>query len=180
MQIAIDEEEPVTETPEPTPDGELLNINQLAAHFGKKRYWVAEKLTGIVPAGTGKKGSKLYYLRDVEDILSTGEVQGNATQKAEAQTRKLEAEASLKELEVEKRTGEVIQVSDVEQGATELFRAMHNRLTFYCDDSALDISKLTTRGAVALYQKEHINTILQELRDNPTNFITKHLDNEAS
>lgn len=154
-----------------------LNINQLASHFGMKRHAVVEKLrlADITPAEVGRKGAKMFWVSDVQECLTAATVQGKATEKAEAQTRKLEAEAGLKELELDRKRGDTIEVSDVEQGATELFRVMHNRLTAYCDDSALDLSKITTRGAVALYQKERINAILQELRDNPTNFITKYL-----
>jgi hypothetical protein len=154
-----------------------LNINQVATHFHLKRHAVVEKLryAGIDPAEVTKRGAKLFWLTDVQDVLTEGKVQGKATEKAEAQTRVLEANAGLKELELERKLGDSISVIDVEQGAVELFRALHNRLTMYASDAALDISKLKTRGDVEKYQKDHFATILEALRANPTNFITKYL-----
>lgn len=173
LQPEPGEEEPEDDDPE-------LNINQLASHFGKKRYWVAEKLLGMTPCRVGKNGAKFYRLGRVEEILTAPMVQGAATEKADAQARKLSAEAGLKELELERKRGDTIEVADVEQGATELFRALHNRLVQYCDESGLPISKLTTRGDVVLYQKEHIGKILQDLRENPNNFVTRYLNENAT
>lgn len=158
----------------------LLNINQLAARFGKRRYKVAELLTSIEPDSIGKKGAKMYRVSRVEDILDTPDVQANASEKSNAQVRKLDAEAGLKELLLEQKRGDVIDVADVEQGAVELFRALHNRLTSYCDDSALDLAKIGTRGEVAAYQKEKVAAILQELRENPNNFITQYLNESTN
>lgn len=166
MMPEPDEEEGPDNDPE-------LNINQLASHFTKKRYWIAEQLRELPPDRVGGNGAKFYRLSRVEEILTAPMVQGMATEKAEGQARKINAEAGLKELELEKRRGDVIDVSDVEQGATELFRALHNRLVQYCDESGTAIAKLVTRGDVVSYQKEHISTILQELRDNPNNAICK-------
>lgn len=160
---------------EPADDDPELNINQLASHFGKKRYWVSEQLRELTPDSIGKNGAKKYRVSRVEEILTAPAVQANATEKSNAQVRKLDAEAGLKELQLERQRGDVIETADVEQGAVELFRALHNRLTSYCDDSALDLAKISVRGEVAAYQKEKVAAILQELRESPNNFITQYL-----
>jgi hypothetical protein len=166
--------------PKEEADDPLLNMNQLASHFGLKRYAVAEQMREVPPDETGPKGTKLYYLSTAQEVLERPKVQARATEKAEGQARKINAEAGLKELELERKRGDVVEVADVEQGATELFRALHNRLVQYADQSALDISKLVTRGDVVAYQKEHLGSILQDLRENPNNFITRYLDDEPT
>lgn len=154
----------------------LYNQTELAKLFNLSRNLVIDILkdNGIEPVSAGQGGpkGKRYRLSDVEDILTTKYVKSD--RKTAATERKLEAEAELKEIEVGRRRGELIAVSDVELGAVQLFRALHTRLVQYCDDSALDISRLRTRGEVAAYQKDAVGKILQDLRSDPNNFVARY------
>lgn len=164
-------------TSEPETDP-LYNQTELAKLFDISRNTVIDILKehGIEPVASGQGGprGKKYRLSEVQDILTTKYIKSD--RKTAATERKLEAEADLKEDEVKKRRGELINVSDVELGAVQLFRALHNRMVQYCDDSALDISRLRTRGEVAHLQKERIGKILQDLRNDPNNFLTRYID----
>lgn len=155
------------------------NQTELAKLFKLSRNLVIDLLNdnGIEPveAGQGGPRGKRYRLSEVQDILKHPH-NIKSDRKTAATERKLEAEAELKEIEVKKRKGEVISVTDVELGAVQLFRALHNRMVQYADDSALDISRLRTRGEVAALQKERIGKILQDLRNDPNNWITRNLD----
>jgi hypothetical protein len=154
----------------------LYNQTELAKLFNISRNTVIDILTehGVEPVVPGQGGprGKRYRLSEVQDILKTKYIKSD--RKTAATERKLEAEAELKEIEVQKKRGELIAVSDVELGAVQLFRALHTRMVQYCDDSALDISRLRTRGEVAAHQKDAIGKILQDLRSNPNNFISRY------
>src|SRR6185503_4766014 len=109
---------------------------ELAKLFNISRNLVVDILKDhpeIEPVSPGQGGprGKKYRLSDVEDILTTKYVKSD--RKTAASERKLEAEAELKEIEVHKRRGELILVTDVELGAVQLFRALHTRLVQYCD-----------------------------------------------
>lgn len=152
-----------------------LNQTELAKLFKLSRNVVIERLkeAGIEPISQGGKGGTKYWLSEVREVLTLNTYM-KSDRKLEATERKLEAEAGLKELELEKRRGEFLPVSELELGAVQLFRALHNRFNVYFADSALDISRLRTRGEVEAYQKEHGGLILQELRDDPNNLIAKY------
>ena len=154
------------------------NQTQLAKMFGMSRNMVIDLLNEHeiehVNQGQGGPKGKKYRLSQVRDILKHTNLKSD--RKLAATERKLEAEAELKEIEVKRKLGEMIETSDVELGAVQLFRALHNRLVQYCDESALDLVRLKTRGEVAFYQKEHIGKLLQDLRADPNNFVTRYMN----
>lgn len=180
MKFEIAEDgESASQSSETLPEQEqLLNQTELARLFKMSRNLVIERLNdaGIEPVTKSARAGAKYRLSEVEAILVHKVLKSD--RKLEATERKLEAEAELKEIEVQKRRGELIQVSDVERGGVQLFRALHNRLVQYCDESALDISHFRNRGEVAHYQKDHVGKILLELRADPNNFIAKYLPDE--
>lgn len=191
MQISIEDEEPEATVTVPgvdvssdrleldIPDGpETLNQTELARKFNMSRNVVIERIeeAGIEPVQRGGRTGTRYRLADVEPILKLK--YDKSDRKLEATERKLEAEAGLKEIELEKRRGELISVSEIELGSVEFMRGLYNRFMTYFADSALDISRLRTRGEVEHYQKEHGGKILQDLRENPNNALTKYLPNE--
>lgn len=166
----LDDDGPVS-----IPDGpETLNQTELARKFNVTRNFVIEQITaaGIVPFQRGgRTGTRYIITPELEQALKSKYQKSD--RKLEATERKLEAEAELKEIEVEKRRGELIYVSEIELGSVQFFRTLYNSLMTYFADSALDISRLRTRGEVEHYQKEHGGVLLQKLREDPNNLLTK-------
>lgn len=160
-------------------DAPTANQSELALKYGISRNAVIEKLAqaNIQPIQKGGRGGTRYTVTpELEEALELDIVRSD--RKTLAQERKLEAEAEIKELQVQTLRGEVVSVSEVELAAVTLFRTLYLRLVAYCDDSALDLSRMKTRGEVAAYQKTEIGKVLQELRHNPNNFITAELPPE--
>lgn len=173
MNLSIEEDDA---QPGPAPIGETANQSELALKYKISRNSVIEKLNeaGIHPIQKGGRGGTRYEVtQELEEALELDYVKSD--RKTAAQERKLEAEADLKELEVKKRTGEYVPISDVQLAAVNLFRNLYLKLIQYCDDSALVISRMTTRGDVAAHQKAKMSELLQDLRNNPNNYITKNL-----
>lgn len=153
-----------------------LNVTELARKFNMTRNLVMERIEEhpeIVPVHRGGRLGTRYRVADVEAILVLKIARSD--RKLEATERKLEAEADLKEIEVAKKRGEMIFVSEIELGSVQFFRTLYNSLMTYFADSALDISRLRTRGEVEHYQKIHGGKLLQKLRDDPNNALTKYL-----
>jgi hypothetical protein len=182
MNLSIEDDVPGPSPEPPKPvNAPLATLNQseLALKYKISRNSVIEKLdqAGIHPIQKGGKGGTRYEITpELEEALELDYIKSD--RKREAQERKLEAEAELKELDIAERRGEIVAVNLVELAAVTLFRTMYLRLIAYCDDSALDISRMKTRGEVAAYQKEKIGVLLQELRTNPNNFLTANLETE--
>lgn len=180
-QVADSHREQVADEYRTLPEEKLYNQTELAKLFDISRNSVIDILkdNGVEPVSQGQGGpkGKRYRLSEVQDILTTKYIKSD--RKTAATERKLEAEAELKEIEVQKRRGEIIAVSEVEQGAVQLFRSLHTRLVQYCDESALDISRLRTRGEVAAYQKEHIGKLLQDIRSDPNNIVARSVNGSS-
>lgn len=157
-----------------SPDDQLLNQTELARIFNISRNVVIERIeeAGIEPVSRGRGGTK-YRFGDVKDVINLKYVKSD--KKTEFQERKLGAEARLKEIQVGEREGSLIDISEIELGATQFFRALYNSFMVYFADSALDISRLRTRGEVEAYQKEHGGKILLNLRDDPNNALARHI-----
>jgi hypothetical protein len=162
------------------PGEETLNQTDLARRFNMSRNVVIERLdeAGIVPVVRGGRGGTRYRVSDVEDVLTLKYAKSD--RKLQATERKLEAEAELKEIEVQKRRGELIAVVEVERGAVALFRGLYMAFMGYFADSALEISRLQTRGEVEHYQKQHGGALLQRLREDPNNIIASHSNEKTN
>lgn len=156
-----------------------MNQSELALKYHISRNSVITKLEAaeIHPIKKGGPGGTRYEVTpELEEALELDYIKSD--RKTAATERKLEAEAELKELEVKKRLGEYVPLMDVELAAVNLFRSLYLRIVKYCDDSALELSRMTTRGEVAAHQKQELGAILQELRSNPNNYITANLESD--
>lgn len=168
---------PDTLPPEPV---ETANQSELARRYKISRNSVIERLkeAGIEPVDIGGKRGTRYEVTDLLDevLKEDGRVGPTSNRKVLAQERIAEADATLKELNVAKKQEEVVNIMEVELAIVTLFRAIYLRHVLYADDSALAISRMTTRGEVAAYQKKHLATMLLELRNDPNNFVTRNIE----
>lgn len=154
---------------------ETLNQTELARLYNLSRNVVIERIeeAGIVPVQRGGRTGTRYLVTPELTELLTHKYNGT-DRKLEATERKLEAEAELKEIQVQERRGELIAVSEIELGSVQFFRTLYNSLMTYFADSALEISRLRTRGEVEHYQKTHGGQLLQNLREDPNNALTRY------
>jgi DNA-binding transcriptional MocR family regulator len=100
----------------------LYSISQLAKVTGLDRATVTKRLGDIEVTG-GAKGAKTYSLADALPALIAGE----STEMDEAKLRKVQAEAELKELEVEQERGELLPVKEVRDYLQDLFKRLQQR-----------------------------------------------------
>ncbi len=131
------------------------STSQLAKLSGLNRATVTERLEGIA-SHPGPKGAKRYALADALPAL----IAGRDLSMDEAKLKKMRAEAGTKELELNKRRGEVVPIADVRGELQEIFKALHNRIVvqFWRDHSA-KLHKAKTAGAAAeLGQAEQAKT----------------------
>lgn len=105
------------------------SISALARMAGVDRRTLAARLEGVTPLETGSKG-KLYRLSDVVRNFITQPLQGDDDPALLAlRARKLEAEAGLAELKLQRERGEVLDRRDVLADIMTQYRELQLRLT---------------------------------------------------
>lgn len=81
----------------------------------------------------------------------------------EAQIRKTLAEAMIKELELEERKGQLIEISEAIGEVKDAFARIKSKLTAIPSRVALELSGLTNPKAISALLEEVIDEVLQEL-----------------
>lgn len=129
---------------------ELYSISQLAKLCGLDRATVTKRLAEV-EVTDGAKGAKTYALAVALPALISGE----STEMDEAKLRKMQAEAGMRELDLERERGEVVPAKEVADYTLRLFRGMHNRVAvqfprriagqLYKAESAAQITEILQR-----------------------------------
>jgi transcriptional regulator with XRE-family HTH domain len=101
---------------------DLYSLRQLAGLLGVDRNRLAEQVRDL-ESFQGPHGSRLYSLSAVEGVLA----EDPDPDIREARLRKLEAEAGLAELKLQRERGEVVSHRDVLEDLTALIRSLHTR-----------------------------------------------------
>jgi transcriptional regulator with XRE-family HTH domain len=138
---------------------ELLSLTQLASRLHVNRSTLSRKLSGLKFVA-GPKGARLYPVAEVEALLD----EGKDPELTQARRRKLEAEAGLAELKLQKERGEVVAVADVRSDLTEVFRSLYTRLAVTLPQQlAPRLQAKTARQAEQLLSAE-VGRVFAELR----------------
>lgn len=147
----------------------LLSLTQLAAKLHVNRNTLSRKLTGLKHT-PGPKGARLYRLSEVEGLLD--EEQDPAL--GEARRRKVEAEAQLLELKLQRERGQVALLTEVRDYAQRLFRGMHNRIAQrFPREISHQLYKAESPAHVADVLEKELGRIFNEIREDHTRFFTE-------
>ncbi|MET0650195.1 MAG: DUF1441 family protein [Pyrinomonadaceae bacterium] len=149
------------------------SISALARMAGVDRRTLASRLAGVTPLESGPKG-KLYRLSDVVQNFITQPLQGEDDPALEeARRRKLEAEAGLAELKLQKERGEVVQSADVREDLVEVIRSLHTRLAVTMPQQlGPRLQAKTAQQATALLSAE-VGRVFAELRAEHVQYLAE-------
>ena len=150
---------------------ELLNISKLAFRFDLDRATVRSRLNGAGIEPVEEKAKEKLYLLDArleralqpdeDDLLDA------------AKLRKTTAEADLKEIEVQKKNGELIPAADCVEAVTRLFNAMQKKCVVQTPKKlAKKLAKAKNETEIAMILTTEYEHIFQELRENHQKFLT--------
>jgi DNA-binding transcriptional MocR family regulator len=149
------------------PGDQLYSISQLAALSGLDRATVTKRLAEIAPTD-GAKGAKTYALADALPALIAGE----SAEFDAAKLRKMQAEAGLRELDLQRERGEVVSTKDVGDYALRLFKGMHNRVAVQFPRSiAAQLYKAESAPHITETLQRELGRIFNELRGDHTRFL---------
>lgn len=145
----------------------LYSISQLARLSTLDRATVARRLEGVAFV-KGAKGAKAYQLEAALPAL----IKGAGDEMDEAKFRKTAAEASLRELEVERERGLVVAVSEVKDYALRLFKALHNRIGVrFPREVAAQVYKAESKEQITEILTRELGRIFNDLRGDHTRFL---------
>lgn len=146
---------------------ELYSISQLAKLCALDRATVAKRLEAIEFA-EGAKGAKSYALAAALPALIAGE----STEMDEAKLRKLQAEAGMRELDLERERGEVVHVKEVADYALRLFKGMQNRVGVQFPRSiSAQLYKAESAPQITEILQRELGRIFNELRGDHKRFL---------
>ena len=103
--------------------GRLFSISELAQLTTLDRATVSKRLKEIEPQG-GARNAKTYSL----EVALPALIAGASAEYDEARTRKMQADADLREHELAVERAEYLPMKEVRDYALLLFKAMHGRL----------------------------------------------------
>lgn len=148
---------------------QILSISQLAFRFELDRATVRKRLqkAEIKPHSEREK-EKLYLLTpELEQVLAETNDGLDATK-----LRKLDAEADLKEIEVQKRRGELVSVADFIEAVQTIFGAMHKQCVIKKPKQiAKKLLKAKDENQVVEILTGEYATIFDNLRSNHQEFL---------
>lgn len=135
------------------------SISALSRKFKLDRATVRERLeTAEIKPVAVKAKEKLYLLDDVQIILSQSEMN-------EAKFRKLDAEADLKELELQVKRGEYASVAEFTEIVQKIFGRLHKKLAVQMPGRiALRLHNANSSSDVSDLLKAEINKEFDALR----------------
>lgn len=148
----------------------LLSISKLEFRFDLDRATIRKRLAeaGLEP-DSEKSNEKLYRLSRVAPFLEANE----EDKKLEAvKRRKLEAEASLKELELREATGEMASVAEFTETVQKLFGSLHKKLAVQLPTRiSARCHKAKTQAEVGEILRLEISKVFDALRNDFTQFL---------
>jgi phage terminase Nu1 subunit (DNA packaging protein) len=145
----------------------LYSISALARLCGRDRATVVKCLKGIKPVEQRAK-EKLYALAEaVPAIVAGADAEYDA-----ARLRKLQHEGDLKEIELKREQGEVVEVKEVRAYAQALFRGLQQRMAVRLPrDIAPQLYKAESPAQITEVMQREVGRIFNELRDDHTRLL---------
>ena len=146
---------------------ELYNISRLAEYFELDRATMRRRLedAGVKPVKKLAKETR-YRLEDAEAAMQEDDA------KDLVQLRKLDAEASLKELELARARGEVLPRKEVEDQVQRLFSAMYQRVCVrFPREIGAQLFKADTTTQLTTTLQRSLQSIFNELRTDHSRYL---------
>lgn len=146
---------------------QLYSISQLATLSGLDRATVTKRLAEV-PFEEGAKNAKTYAL----DVALPALIAGESAEFDAAKLRKMQAEAGLRELDLERERSEVVPTKEVGDYALRLFKGMHNRLGIrFPREIAQQLYKAESPAHVTEVLQRELGRIFNELREDHQHFL---------
>lgn len=150
-----------------TAEEQFYSISQLAKLTGLDRATVVKRLEGV-PHAEGAKGAKTYRLAAALPPL----IKGQSSAYDEAELRKMEAEADLKEHKLAVEQQQYVPVKDVRDYATRLFQGIHRALAVqFPHEVAATLYKAESQAQIEEILKRELGRRFNGLRDNHKRFL---------
>ena len=148
-------------------DEKLYSISELKELTGLDRATIRTRLDGIEPQG-GAKNAKTYALKVALPAL----IAGASAEMDVAKLRKMQADAELKEIDLKRELGEVVEVKDVRAYAQALFRGLQQRLAVRMPrDVAAQLYKAESPAQITEILQHDVGRIFNDLREDHTRFL---------
>ncbi|HYY96830.1 MAG TPA: hypothetical protein VE713_20160 [Pyrinomonadaceae bacterium] len=147
--------------------GELYSISALAELCKRDRATVRKCLKNVAPVEEREK-EKLYTLAEAIPAI----VRGASAEMDEAKLKKAQADARLRELELKREQGEVVEVREVRAYSQALFRAVQQRMAVRLPrDIAAQLYKAESAAQITEVLQREAGRVFNELRDDHTRFL---------
>lgn len=139
----------------------LYSISALARLCKLDRATVAKRLKDVPPAEEGER-EKLFTLEAaVPAILAGASAELDA-----AKLKRAKADANLRELELQRERGEVVEVKEVRNYAQALFRGVHQRIAVQLPRVvAAQLYKAESAAQITEILQRETGRIFNDLRD---------------
>lgn len=141
-------------------DEQLYSISQLHELTGLDRSTIKKRLEGVEPQG-GPKNAKTYSLK----VALRAFIKGASTAYDEAELRKMQAEARLKEHKLEVEEGRYVAVSDVESERVKEVQWLNSRLTRLPREMAAQLFKSDSPEQLEDVLRHQLGVVLNEWRE---------------
>jgi hypothetical protein len=158
---------PAQSAKQPEKDEDLYSLSYLADFFEMDRATLRKKLDEAkVKPVVNEPNRKLYKLEDVEAALQ------QENELDAVKLRKMQAEATLKEILVERETGDIVSRKEVEDYLQKLFTALYQRLAVrFPREIAPTLYKAESPAALTKDLQTNIETIFHEVRTDHRRFL---------
>lgn len=157
---------------------ERLNISELSLRFNIERATVRNRIreAEIQPSYSVSK-TKVYELTpELEAALTRHDPDIEAEK-----LRKIRAEADLKEAQVRKEKGELVETGDVTEYLTRLFGGLHKEITIrFPRRVAAKLARTKATKDVTLLLQAELGKIFDTARTNHKRFLTDDDDGDNS
>lgn len=145
----------------------LYSISALARLCGRDRATVKKCLKEIEPVEERAK-EKLYALHEAIPAI----IAGADAEMDEAKLRKAQAEAELKEINLQRERGEVVEVKEVRNYAQTLVQGIHQRIAVRMPrEIAPQLYKAEAPAQITETLQHELGRIFNELRDDHKRFL---------
>lgn len=145
----------------------LYNISELAKLCKRDRATVVKCLKEVKPVEEQAK-EKLYALHEAVPAI----VAGASAEMNEAKLRKTKAEANLKEIDLARERGEVVEVKEVRAYAQALVRGIHQRLAVRMPgEIAPQLYKAESAAQITDILQREFGRVFNDLRDDHKRFL---------
>lgn len=145
----------------------LYSISALARLTKRDRATVVKCLKDVKPVEERAKET-LYALHEAVPAI----VAGASAEMDEAKLKKAKADAHLRELELKREQGEVVEVKEVRAYAQALFRGLQQRMAVRLPrDIAPQLYKADSAAQITEVLQREAGRVFNELRDDHTRFL---------